>query len=74
MVTTSEVNPSPAIKHMAIECFLDTNILLYGYDLDAASKRDIAQSLLENAWHQLGRSAISVQVLQEFHVNPFLPA
>ena len=54
---------------MAVECFLDTNILLYGYDLDAASKRDIAQSLLENAWHQLGRSAISVQVLQEFHVN-----
>ena len=54
---------------MPAERFLDTNILLYGYDLDAPEKRQIAQSLIEQAWLQPGRTAISVQVLQEFHVN-----
>jgi predicted nucleic acid-binding protein len=54
---------------MPAERFLDTNILLYGYDLDAPAKRPVAQSLIEQAWLQPGRTAISVQVLQEFHVN-----
>jgi predicted nucleic acid-binding protein len=54
---------------MPAERFIDTNILLYGYDLDAPSKRLVAQALIEEAWHQIGRAAISVQVLQEFHVN-----
>lgn len=54
---------------MPAERFLDTNILLYGYDLDAPDKRCIAQALLEQAWLQPGRTAISVQVLQEFYVN-----
>jgi predicted nucleic acid-binding protein len=54
---------------MPAERFLDTNILLYGYDLDATGKRAVAQALVEEAWQQIGRTAISVQVLQEFHVN-----
>jgi predicted nucleic acid-binding protein len=54
---------------MPVERFLDTNILLYGYDLDAPDKRPIAQALIEQAWLQPGRTAVSVQVLQEFHVN-----
>ena len=54
---------------MPAERFLDTNILLYGYDLDAPEKRGIARSLIEQAWLQPGRTAVSVQVLQEFHVN-----
>jgi predicted nucleic acid-binding protein len=54
---------------MPAERFLDTNILLYGYDLDAPEKRRVAQSLIEQAWLKPGRTAISVQVLQEFHVN-----
>ena len=54
---------------MPAERFLDTNVLLYGYDLDAPSKRLIAQALIEEALLQPGRTAISVQVLQEFHVN-----
>ena len=62
-------NLSPAIRPMPAERFLDTNILLYGYDLDAPEKRSVAQSLIEHAWLQPGRTAISVQVLQEFHVN-----
>ena len=48
---------------------LDTNILLYGYDLDAPAKRAVAQDLIEQAWLRPGSTAISVQVLQEFHVN-----
>ncbi len=54
---------------MSAERFLDTNVLLYGYDLDALDKRQIAKSLLEQAWLHPGSTAISVQVLQEFYVN-----
>jgi predicted nucleic acid-binding protein len=49
--------------------FLDTNILLYAYDLDAVGKRDRALELVEEGWNRLGETAISVQVLQELHVN-----
>ena len=54
---------------MPADRFLDTNILLYAYDLDAPAKRDIARVILEESWRQPGRTAVSVQVLQEFHVN-----
>jgi predicted nucleic acid-binding protein len=54
---------------MPADRFLDTNILLYAYDLDAPRKRLIAQSLIEQAWLQPGGTAVSVQVLQEFHAN-----
>jgi len=54
---------------MPIERFLDTNILLYAYDLDSPAKRVGAQALLEHAWMNPGGTAVSVQVLQEFHVN-----
>lgn len=49
--------------------FLDTNILLYAYDLDEPSKRAVALRLVEEAWAAPGSTAISVQVLQEFFVN-----
>ncbi len=35
---------------MPVERFPDTNILLYGYDLDAPAKRRIAQSIIEEAY------------------------
>jgi predicted nucleic acid-binding protein len=54
---------------MPVERFFDTNILLYGYDLDAPAKRLIAKALIEEAWRHPGRTAISVQVLQELQVN-----
>lgn len=54
---------------MPVERFLDTNILLYGYDLDAEAKRQIAQNLIEEALLKPDQTAISVQVLQEFQVN-----
>lgn len=34
---------------MPAERFLDTNILLYAYDLDAGNKRDVALSFVEAA-------------------------
>jgi predicted nucleic acid-binding protein len=49
--------------------FLDTNILLYAYDLDAPDKRAAALRLVERGWTAPGDTAISVQVLQELHVN-----
>lgn len=49
--------------------FLDTNILLYAYDLDAPSKRAVAVRFVEDGWTTPGDTAISVQVLQEMHVN-----
>ncbi len=49
--------------------FLDTNILLYAYDLDAPEKRAVALRLVEQAWNSPGETAISVLVLQEMHVN-----
>ncbi len=59
----------PATKSMPAERLLDTNVLLYGYDLDAPEKREVARSLVEQARIQPGGTAVSVQVLQEFHVN-----
>ncbi len=49
--------------------FLDTNILLYAYDLDEPAKRTAALQWVERGWTAPGDIAISVQVLQELHVN-----
>lgn len=49
--------------------FLDTNILLYAYDLDVPAKRAAALRLVERGWTAPGETAISVQALQELYVN-----
>jgi len=49
--------------------FVDTNVLLYAYDLESPKKRVQARGIVEQGWESLGESAISVQVLQELHVN-----
>ena len=54
---------------MPAKRFIDTNILLYAYDLDAGQKREMALPLIQAGWEQPGLNAISVQVLQEFYVN-----
>ncbi len=54
---------------MSVDVFLDTNILLYAYDLDAGNKRARAMEILKGAWLEPSKVAISVQVLQEFQVN-----
>jgi predicted nucleic acid-binding protein len=48
--------------------FIDTNILVYGHDVDAGQKHQIARSVLVELWeHRTG--VLSVQVLQEFYVT-----
>jgi len=54
---------------MPVEQFFDTNILLYAYDTDAGEKRIVAAGLVASALREPTRTAISVQVLQEFFVN-----
>lgn len=54
---------------MPVEQFIDTNILLYGYDTGAGGKRETSLTIIERGWTELGTLAISVQVLQEFYVN-----
>lgn len=49
--------------------FLDTNILVYAYDLDAPAKRDVALRFVAAGWDRPGETAVSVQVLQELYVN-----
>jgi len=48
--------------------FVDTNILIYAHDADAASKRSHAEAKLRDLWES-GTGRLSVQVLQEFYVN-----
>ena len=50
------------------KAFVDTNILIYAYDLDAGPKHDKAASILKNMW-EAETGVISTQVLQEFYVN-----
>jgi predicted nucleic acid-binding protein len=54
---------------MNADIFLDTNILIYAYDIDSGYKREIAGNIVKQGWENIGETAISVQVLQEFHVT-----
>lgn len=48
--------------------FVDSNILVYAYDLAQGEKHDRAKELLLSLWEsELG--CVSIQVLQEFYVN-----
>jgi len=48
--------------------FVDTNIFVYGHDVDAGQKHQIAQGLLFDLWNDR-TGILSVQVLQEFYVT-----
>ena len=54
---------------MNADKFLDTNILVYAYDLDTPEKRETALQWVKDGWQNFGKTAISVQVLQELAVN-----
>ncbi|HKC24397.1 MAG TPA: PIN domain nuclease, partial [Thermoanaerobaculia bacterium] len=45
--------------------FVDTNVLLYRYDVTASAKRELASALVSGLWDS-GSGAVSMQVLQEF--------
>lgn len=53
---------------MNVRTFVDTNILIYAYDVDAGGKHEIAKGILQELWHERC-GALSTQVLQEFYVN-----
>jgi predicted nucleic acid-binding protein len=48
--------------------FLDTNILVYAFDIDAGMKFEKAQTILKDCWNSQS-GTLSTQVLQEFYVT-----
>lgn len=48
--------------------FVDTNILIYAYDVSAGAKHTNAARILSDLW-ATGRGVVSTQVLQEFFVS-----
>ena len=53
---------------MIVRTFVDSNILIYAYDLDAGERRQQAVECLDRLWNnQAGR--LSTQVLQEFYAT-----
>jgi predicted nucleic acid-binding protein len=48
--------------------FLDTNVLIYAYDVSAGKKHAIAKTIIMDLWNS-GRGILSIQVLQEFFIN-----
>ncbi len=48
--------------------FVDTNVLIYAHDMDAAAKHEIAKAALRELWSERA-GVLSMQVLQEFYVN-----
>ena len=54
---------------MNVDIFVDTNILVYAHDRDAGEKHTRAKALLEGFWETRQIPSVSVQVLQELHVN-----
>ena len=54
---------------MNVEVFIDTNILVYAHDRQAGEKHVRALALIESFWEKRETPSISIQVLQELHVN-----
>jgi len=54
---------------MNVDIFVDTNILVYAHDRDAKEKHAKAKGLVELLWESRQMPSLSVQVLQELHVN-----
>jgi predicted nucleic acid-binding protein len=54
---------------MPAEIFVDTNILVYAYDLEAGSRHQRAKALVAEVWRGFPPPWVSIQVLQELLVN-----
>lgn len=54
---------------IAVDIFIDTNVLIYAHDLDAGEKHDKASRLVRDLWDRRVVPSLSIQVLQEMHVN-----
>ena len=53
---------------MSVKAVVDTNVLIYAHDVDAAAKHELAKRILQELWNER-TGALSTQVLQEFYVN-----
>jgi predicted nucleic acid-binding protein len=53
---------------MSDRTFVDSNVLIYAYDVKAVAKNRIAKAVLRELWSEQA-GIVSVQVLQEFYVN-----
>ena len=53
---------------MTDRTFIDTNVLIYGHDVDAKSKHDVAKAVISELW-ETHKGVLSTQVLEEFYVN-----
>ena len=53
---------------MSDRTFVDSSVLIYAYDIKAATKNRIAKEVLQELW-TAHEGVLSVQVLQEFYVN-----
>lgn len=49
------------------KCFVDTNILVYAYDIKSGKKRVAAKTLIQSLWEN-EKGVISIQVVQELFV------
>jgi predicted nucleic acid-binding protein len=56
------------MNSMSGKTFVDTNILIYAHDVDAAAKHQVAKTVLRDLWSER-TGVLSLQVLQEFYVN-----
>jgi predicted nucleic acid-binding protein len=54
---------------MSAEVFVDTNLLYYANTEASDPRHARARELIAPLWDEPGKAAISVQVLQELHVN-----
>lgn len=54
---------------MSAEIFVDTNILYYANTDSDDARHELARQRIRSLWQQPGQAAVSVQVLQELHVN-----
>jgi len=52
----------------ATKTFIDTNVLIYAFDVRSAAKQKVAEAALDELWSNR-TGVLSVQVLQEFYVN-----
>ena len=50
------------------KAFIDTNIIIYAYDVTAGKKHEAARVIIADLWDS-GLGVTSTQVLQEFFVN-----
>jgi predicted nucleic acid-binding protein len=52
----------------SLKVFVDTNVLVYIYDVDAGAKQRRADRVISGLWHRK-QGVISTQVLQELYVT-----